>query len=110
MPLTRNNHYVPEWYQQLFHEPGNGTLAYLDLKPPQHVLGIGHGRVIGFLVRRMRRGGHDLLGRRRRCQQQGAQRRRAPHHRLCRVAMEPGRDSKASVALSSRTRLLPSKR
>src|SRR5690349_4436957 len=31
--LTRDNHYVPCWYQKGFLEPNRLTLAYLDLKP-----------------------------------------------------------------------------
>lgn len=41
---TRNNHYVPQWYQEGFFEAGRNTLAYLDMKPPQTVL--KDGRVI----------------------------------------------------------------
>jgi uncharacterized protein YchJ len=44
MSKTRNNHYVPQWYQQGFFESGRNTLAYLDLAPPQKVL--DDGRVI----------------------------------------------------------------
>jgi uncharacterized protein YchJ len=33
MPETRNNHYVPKWYQEGFLEPGQDTFAYLDLSP-----------------------------------------------------------------------------
>lgn len=33
MSKTRNNHYVPEWYQKEFWEPDKTTLAYLDLTP-----------------------------------------------------------------------------
>lgn len=33
MAKTRNNHYVPEWYQKDFWEPGKTTLAYRDLMP-----------------------------------------------------------------------------
>ena len=33
MSKTRNNHYVPEWYQKGFWEPGETTLAYLNLTP-----------------------------------------------------------------------------
>lgn len=33
MSKTRNNHYVPEWYQKGFWEPGEATLAYLNLMP-----------------------------------------------------------------------------
>ena len=38
MSHSRNNHYVPRWYQEGFFEPGHNTLAYLDLKPPSHPL------------------------------------------------------------------------
>jgi Protein of unknown function (DUF4238) len=41
MSKTRNNHYVPQWYQQGFFESGRNTLAYLDLKPLQKVLDDG---------------------------------------------------------------------
>ena len=44
MSKTRNNHYVPQWYQERFFEIGRNTLAYLDLKPPQRVL--DGGRII----------------------------------------------------------------
>lgn len=44
MSKTRNNHYVPQWYQERFFEPGCNTLAYLDTAPPQRVL--SGGRVI----------------------------------------------------------------
>jgi hypothetical protein len=44
MSKTRNNHYVPQWYQEGFFELGRITLAYLDMKPPQRVL--DDGRVI----------------------------------------------------------------
>jgi len=44
MSKTRNNHYVPQWYQEGFFEVGRNTLAYLDLTPPQRVL--KDGRVI----------------------------------------------------------------
>ncbi|MFG5379927.1 DUF4238 domain-containing protein [Yoonia sp. R2-816] len=37
MSKTRNNHYVPEWYQKGFWEPGETTLAYLDLSPEQFI-------------------------------------------------------------------------
>tara|TARA_R110001606_G_scaffold191092_1_gene339058 strand:+ start:1488 stop:3923 length:2436 start_codon:yes stop_codon:yes gene_type:complete len=33
MSTTRNNHYVPEWFQKGFWEPGQSTLAYLNLSP-----------------------------------------------------------------------------
>jgi hypothetical protein len=38
MSKTRNNHYVPQWYQAGFFESGRNTLAYLDLTPPQRTL------------------------------------------------------------------------
>src|SRR5271169_1379027 len=38
MSKTRNNHYVPQWYQAGFLEPGQNTLAYLDLTPPRKTL------------------------------------------------------------------------
>lgn len=44
MSKTRNNHYVPQWCQEGFFEPGSNTLAYLDLTPPQRTL--DDGRVI----------------------------------------------------------------
>jgi len=44
MSTTRNNHYVPEWYQKGFFEPGRNALQYLDLSPPKKTL--SDGRVI----------------------------------------------------------------
>ena len=44
MPASRNNHYVPQWYQEGFFEPGSHTLAYLDLKPAGHAL--PDGRIV----------------------------------------------------------------
>lgn len=44
MSKTRNNHYVPQWYQEGFIEPGRKDYSYLDLSPPQHAL--VDGRVI----------------------------------------------------------------
>lgn len=44
MTKTRNNHYVPEWYQKGFFEPGRNTYSYLDLSPRQHAL--SDGRVV----------------------------------------------------------------
>src|SRR5262249_34520465 len=44
MSKTRNNHYVAQWYQEGFFEPGRNKLAYLDMKPFQRVL--DDGRVI----------------------------------------------------------------
>lgn len=36
--VTRNNHYVPQWYQRGFFESGQSQLYYLDMSPPQEVL------------------------------------------------------------------------
>jgi hypothetical protein len=44
MSKTRNNHYVPQWYQEGFFDAGRNTLAYLDMKPPQTVL--RDGRIV----------------------------------------------------------------
>lgn len=44
MPITRDNHFVPQWHQRGFLEPGRSTLAYLDLAPPTKLL--ADGRVI----------------------------------------------------------------
>lgn len=33
MPKTRDNHYVPQWYQRGFFPDGADTLQFLDLKP-----------------------------------------------------------------------------
>lgn len=38
MSKTRNNHYVPQWYQQGFFEPGQSKYAYIDLSPPRTTL------------------------------------------------------------------------
>lgn len=38
MSLTRDNHYVPQWYQRLFLEPGESALAYLDMAPERRRL------------------------------------------------------------------------
>ena len=38
MSKSRDNHYVPQWYQREFFEPEKQTLAFLDLQPEQHVL------------------------------------------------------------------------
>src|SRR4051794_40961861 len=45
MSKTRNNHYVPQWYQEGFFEPGRNTLAYLNMKPPEKVLPDGRAIV-----------------------------------------------------------------
>jgi hypothetical protein len=44
MSVTRNNHYVPQWYQEGFFERGRSSLAYVDMTPDQRVL--ADGRVI----------------------------------------------------------------
>ena len=44
MSITRNNHYVPQLYQEGFFEAGRSTLAYVDMTPDQTVL--PDGRVI----------------------------------------------------------------
>jgi hypothetical protein len=36
MSITRDNHYVPIWYQRGFLEPGSSQLAYRDLQPAVH--------------------------------------------------------------------------
>jgi hypothetical protein len=42
--ITRNNHYVPKWYQWGFLPPGQSQLHYLDLTEPKKVL--PDGRVV----------------------------------------------------------------
>lgn len=44
MSKTRNNHYVPQWYQEGFFEPGRSSLAYVDMTPERKIL--PDGRVI----------------------------------------------------------------
>jgi hypothetical protein len=41
---TRNNHYVPQWYQEGFFEPGRSSIAYVDMTPERKTL--PDGRVI----------------------------------------------------------------
>lgn len=36
--VTRNNHYVPQWYQRGFIESGQSQLHYLDMSPPHKIL------------------------------------------------------------------------
>ena len=38
MSLTRNNQYVPQWYQEGFFEPGRTSLADVDMTPDRRVL------------------------------------------------------------------------
>ncbi len=40
--LTRNNHYVPVWYQKAFLCPGGSQYYYLDITPDQKALPTGH--------------------------------------------------------------------
>ena len=47
MAITRDNHFVPQWHQRGFLEPGRSTLAYLDLAPPTKVL--ADGRVVDHM-------------------------------------------------------------
>lgn len=44
MAITRDNHYVPIWYQRGFLEPLHQKLAYRDLRPPTHPLPNGSVR------------------------------------------------------------------
>lgn len=41
MTKTRDNHYVPQWYQRGFLEEGREKLRYLDLRPALHTRGDG---------------------------------------------------------------------
>lgn len=41
MSKTRDNHYVPQWYQRGFLEDGREKLRYLDLRPALHARGNG---------------------------------------------------------------------
>lgn len=41
MSPSRDNHYVPQWYQAGFFEPGEQKYAYVDLAPPQTILADG---------------------------------------------------------------------
>ncbi|MBG0810397.1 DUF4238 domain-containing protein [Methylosinus sp. H3A] len=44
MTKTRNNHYVPQWYQKGFFEPGRNSFFYLDMSPTRHSL--PDGRIV----------------------------------------------------------------
>ena len=46
MSKTRNNHYVPQWYQKGFLKSDSNKLCYLDLNPDKKVL--ADGRIITF--------------------------------------------------------------
>lgn len=48
--LTRNNHYVPQWYQKGFTTESN-KIHYLDLLPEQKTL--PDGRIIKFNERKL---------------------------------------------------------
>lgn len=50
--VTRDNHYVPQWYQRGFIEPGQSQLYYLDMSPPQQVLPNGQTIVMNAPRRR----------------------------------------------------------
>ncbi|CAN5218410.1 hypothetical protein BH11PSE4_BH11PSE4_18940 [soil metagenome] len=50
MTATRNNHYVPRWYQAGFFEPGENTLAYLNLTPPPILLPDGRTKFGNSLI------------------------------------------------------------
>lgn len=56
MSVTRNNHYVPQWYQEGFFEPNENTLAYLNMKPEEKILpdGLHFGRGQQLLEQRER--------------------------------------------------------
>ncbi|MBK8770097.1 MAG: DUF4238 domain-containing protein [Rhizobiales bacterium] len=44
MSVTRDNHYVPQWYQEGFFQPGRNSLAYLDMSPGK--INLPDGRTI----------------------------------------------------------------
>ena len=44
MIKTRNNHYVPQWYQKGFHSIDSNKLFYLDLEPESNEL--PDGRIV----------------------------------------------------------------
>jgi hypothetical protein len=50
--VTRDNHYVPQWYQRGFVEPGQSRLHYLDISPPQKILPGGRIILLSGLQRR----------------------------------------------------------
>jgi hypothetical protein len=50
---TRNNHYVPQWYQRRFLSPDNGVLCYLDLHPETKILPSGKA----ILLKRLKKWG-----------------------------------------------------
>ena len=56
MATTRDNHYVPRWYQKRFLETGRATLAYLDLHPSVKVLDDGRAFTMPPLTQRSTKG------------------------------------------------------
>ncbi|WP_224702372.1 DUF4238 domain-containing protein [Devosia aquimaris] len=44
MPITRDNHFVPQWYQRQFLVDGRSKLSVLDKSPPTRVL--ANGRIV----------------------------------------------------------------
>ena len=50
--VTRHNHYVPEWYQRGFLQPGESKLQYLDLIPEQRLLADGRKVTMNNLSKR----------------------------------------------------------
>ena len=74
---ARKDHAIDDIFL-LHHRLQPGQQVNLELHPhhhdalelPAHRIGIGHGGIIGLVVRRVRRGAHDLLRRRGRGQQQ----------------------------------------
>ncbi|MFT4075618.1 MAG: DUF4238 domain-containing protein [Asticcacaulis sp.] len=51
MTPTRNNHYVPQWYQQGFFEPGRDSYNYLDIMPPMRRLPDGRTKKVNGLFK-----------------------------------------------------------
>lgn len=52
MPKTRDNHYVPEWYQRGFLSEHSNELHYLDLTPDTKKLDDGRVRTMNYKWRR----------------------------------------------------------
>lgn len=42
MSQTRNDHYVPQWYQPGFFEPNCSSIALVDMMPERRILPNGH--------------------------------------------------------------------
>lgn len=51
-PLSRDNHYVPQWYQRTFLSPGATELYRLDLQPKTVEVGNGTTKLLDWPVRR----------------------------------------------------------